>query len=95
MAIGSGRPDEFAPMLCVQNAPLSKNGESLALASIQNTVASPLVANRMRRLFGLFGNAARQDVLLAAYLDAVSEEGDFAPWAAYRKAKKKERGEGK
>ena len=47
----------------------------------------------MRRLFCPCGNAARQDVLLAADVDtAPEEESDYAAWAAYRKAKKKEKG---
>ena len=42
----------------------------------------------MRRLFGPRARTARQDVLLMADLAAISEEGDFAAGAAYRKAKK-------
>ena len=83
MATGSGFPDEFVSILCANNAPLSKNGESLALASIQNTLAFPVVANRMRRLFGLRGNAARGDILLAEDSGAVSAEEAYAAWATY------------
>ena len=72
----------------MQNAGLSENKESLALASIRNTLAFPEASSRMRRLFGPRGNAGRHDVLLAADLDAVSEEADFASWVALRKPEK-------
>ena len=58
----------------------------------------PEASSQIRPLFGPRGNAARQDVLSAADLDAVSEEEDFEAWVAYRKAKKektKENREGK
>ena len=35
--MGSGFPDEFAPVLCVRNAALSTNGKTLALASLHIT----------------------------------------------------------
>ena len=88
MAPGSGFQDVFASVICMQDAALSKNGKPLALAGIQDTLAFPVVANQMRRLFGPRGNAARQD------LDTVSEEADFGAWVAYRKAEGKKREEG-
>ena len=72
----------------MRDAALSENEKSLALASIRSTVAFPEVASQMRRLFGPRGGAARQDVLVAADLDAASEEEDFARCAGYCKAKK-------
>ena len=48
----------------------------------------------MRRLFGLCGYASRQDVLVAAVTDTVSEEEDFDAWMAYREAKRAKRDSG-
>ena len=78
MVMGSGSPDEFVSILCMQNAALSENEASLALAGMRNTLASPEVVRRMRRLFGPCGMAVRQDVLMAADLDAALEEKDYA-----------------
>ena len=89
MAMVSGPPDEFVSSYCMRNAALSKNWRSLALASTRNTLAFPEASSQMRRLSGQRGYAARQGALLAADLDAVSDEGDYAAWAAYRKARKK------
>ena len=72
MFVGSGFPGEFVSILRIQSAPLSKNGEIPPLASIQNTPAFPVLANRIRRLLGPRGDAARQDVKLAANLNTVS-----------------------
>ena len=62
----------------------------------------PAASSQIRRLFGPRGSAARQDVLVAADLDAASEEEDFAASeedsasrVAFRKAeteKEKEQG---
>ena len=95
VAMGSGFPGEFVSVLCMQNAALSKNGKTLALASLGNTLAFPQVSVQMRRLLGHCGYASRQDVLVAQDLDTVSEEEDFEPWMAYRQAAraKKEGGE--
>ena len=48
MATGSGFPDEFAPIRCMRNAGISKNGKSLVSASIQYATALPAAANQMR-----------------------------------------------
>ena len=93
MAMGSGLPDEYVPILRMQNAGLPNNDKPQALASIRNTLAFPQASRQMCRLFGPRGSEARQDVLLAADLDTVSEEEDFAAWVAYRKAKKDKRKE--
>ena len=87
--MGSGFPDESASFFSMQNALPSKNGKSLASARIQHALAFPVAANQTRRLFGPRGNAARSNILLAEYWGAVSEDEDYAAWAAYRKAKKR------
>ena len=44
----------------------------------------------MRRQIGPRGGAARQDVLAAVDLGAISNDnGDYAAWVAHRQAKKK------
>ena len=91
MVMVSGPPDEFVSSYCMRNAALSKNGRSLALVSTRNALAFPEVTIQMRRSHGPFGSAARQDVLLAADLDTVPEEQDFASWAVYREAKKEKK----
>ena len=88
MLMGSGSPDEFAPVLFVQNAALTKNEKTLALASSGNTLAFESVSAQMRRLFGPCDYASRQDVLAAADMDTVPEDEDFEARMAYRKAKR-------
>ena len=88
MVMGSGFPDEYMSALCMRNAASSKSEESLALASNRTVLAFPKASSQMRLLFGSRRSAARQDVPAAADMDTVSEEADFEPWAAYRKAKK-------
>ena len=88
MLMGSGFPDEFVSVLCMKNASPSKKEKTLALVSLQNTLAFPAVSAQMRRLFGPCGYASRQDVLVAAKMDTGSEEEDFEAWTAYRKAKR-------
>ena len=88
MVMGSAFPGEFDSILCVQNASLVRSGESLALARMQSALTFPLAAKQMSRLFGPRGSAARQDVLLAADVDSVTEEeSDLAARAAYGQAK--------
>ena len=95
MVMGGGVPDEFACALRVENAAPSKNGETLVLASARNTLALPAPPAQMRRLFGSRGHASRQDALLAADMDAVTEEEDFEACVAYRKANRaKKNGKG-
>ena len=94
MATGSGFPDEFASVLRTHNA-VPENGKSLEPASIRRNPTFPEVSSRMRRLFGPRGSAARQDVLAAADLDAVSEEEGCAAWVAYRKVRKDKKREGR
>ena len=84
-----GAPEAFAPALRMQNGSLPKSEKSLVLSSIQAYMAFPVVAKQMSRLFWPRGGAARQDVLVAADVDASSkEECDYAAWVARRKAKK-------
>ena len=82
--MGGGFPGEFVSTLCMQDAALSKNKKSLALATILFSLAFPEVACRMRRFFGLRGDAARQDALWAADSDTVSEEEDVATRITFR-----------
>ena len=48
MLTGSGLPDEFAPVLRMQNAALAEDEKTLALASLRNTLAFPGVSAQMR-----------------------------------------------
>ena len=82
MGVGSGLPDEFVSVPGAQSADLSKNGKTLALASVRNTSAPPEVSTQMRRLFGSRGHAFGQDVLVAADMDTASEEEDSQAWVA-------------
>ena len=84
MLLGGGFPDEFAPAVCAQNAALSENGKTLALARFRNAEAFPEVSAQMRRLLGPRGYAMRQDVLVAADTDAAPEGEDCEAWVAYR-----------
>ena len=79
MVTGGGFPEEFVSILCMRNASLSKNEQSLALASIQGALALTAAAEQMRHHFESCGSAARRDVLVAAAADASSaEESDHA-----------------
>ena len=91
LPMGSGPPDEFASVLYIQNAALSKNEKTLVPASLQNTLAFQAVSAQMRRLFGPRGYASRQDVLAAADMNTASKEEDFETWMAYRKPKRAEK----
>ena len=72
----------------MQNADRPKNEGAFALASLLNAPALPEVAAQMRRLFGPHHYASRQDVLVAADMDTVSEGGDFEAWVTYCKTKR-------
>ena len=88
MSMGTGFPGEFASVLCVRNASLSKNERQLAIASVGSSLSFVHVAAQMRRLFGNIGSAQNQDALVAQDMDNVSDEENFEAWAAYRKAKR-------
>ena len=88
MFMESGFPDEFASVLRMHKAAPSTSGKSQALVIIRNILAFPEAASQMRRLFGPRGGAARRDALVAADMDMASEAGNFAAWAANRRAKK-------
>ena len=49
--MGSGLPNAFISVLCMQNAALSKNGKTAVLASSGNALAFPQASAQMRRLF--------------------------------------------
>ena len=87
MSMGAGFPDEFASVLCMQNASLSKNERQLVMASVGSSLSFVHVAAQMRRLFGNIGTAQNQDALVAQGMDNVSDEEDSEAWAAYRKTK--------
>ena len=91
MITGGGFPDEFAPVLCMQNAALTKNGETWVLASLGIALTPPKVSAQTRRFFGPCGYASRQVVLLAQDMDTVSEREDCGVWMAYREAKRDKR----
>ena len=94
MLAGSGFPGAFVSALCTQNAALSKNGKTMALASLGNTLASPQASAQMRRLFGPCGFTSRQDVTAAQDMDTACEGEDVEAWLTYRKAKRATRGSG-
>ena len=81
MQMGSGSPEAFVPVLCMQNASSKKSEKSLVPASIQRNANFPTVAKQMRRFSGSRGGAVRRDVLAAADTDVASEEeSDHAAW---------------
>ena len=88
MLMGHGFPDEFVSVPLTQNVALPKNEKILVLASLRDALVFSEVPAQMHRLFGPRGRASRQDVLVAADIDAVSEEEEFEAWTAYRKAKR-------
>ena len=88
MLMGSGFPDESACVSRMRNAALTRNEETSVSASLHETLALPEVSAQMRRLSRTYGCASRQDVLISADVDAVSEEKDFEAWMACRKAKR-------
>ena len=88
LIMGSGFRDEFVSVLRMRNAALTKNAQTLVLASSGNTLASQSVSAQMRRLFGPCGYAPRQDVLVAADMDTAPEEEAFEAWMVYCKVKR-------
>ena len=91
MQIGGGFPEACVPVLCMQQAALSRHEKSLASASRQKSLALTEVAMTMRRLSGRCRCAARQDVLAVAdvYESFGSEKRKEArARAAYKTAKK-------
>ena len=49
MVMGSGFPDEFASVLCMQAASFLRTEKSLSLVGVQGALFSPAVAKQMRR----------------------------------------------
>ena len=89
MAMGSGVLDELVAIFCKRNASPPANGKFLSAAAFQSALASPVVAEQKRRLFGSRENTAQQDVLLTADVDTVAEEeSDYEAGTAHRKDKK-------
>ena len=88
MSMGTGFPDEYVSVLCLQNASLSKHERQLVMAGVGSSFNFLNVTAQMRRLFGNVGSLQNQDALVAQDLDDVSEEDDIEAWIAYRKAKR-------
>ena len=89
MQMDGGFPESHATFLRSQDAALPSSEESFVLACAQGNSGAPAVAKEMRRLFGPRGDAARQDVLVAADIAwPWGKETDFDARAAYSKAKK-------
>ena len=88
MRMGRGPPKTSALALFMQNAFLSRPGKSLGPASETGNLGIAAVARQMRRLFGPFGGAFRQDVLAATDAGASSNVEYSAALVAHGKAKK-------
>ena len=88
MQMGGGFPEAFVSVLVAQNVSSPEAEKPLVLASIRAKMTG--CVDRMRRLRGSRGGAARQDVLLAADADlAAGEESDHAAWLVRRNKKRK------
>ena len=83
MLMRSGPPGEVVLVLRMQKAAFSENEKTLVLASLHNAPGLSEVSAQMRSLFGPRGCASRQDVLVAADMDAVAGEEDLEAWIAY------------
>ena len=94
LLLGSGFLNAFVSVLRMQNAALSKNEKTMALASLGDTLGFPQASAQIRRLSGLCEYASRQDVMVEQDMDTATEEEDFEVWIAYRKAKRATRGNG-
>ena len=92
--MGGAFPDGFVSILRMRNSSLSRTEKSLLLAGAQGSLGLPLVAKQMLRSFDPCGGPARWDVLTATDWDMDSDEGDSSrdDWAAYRKAKNRQKG---
>ena len=81
MQMGGGFPESCALVLRSQDATLSGQEKSLELANAQGGLGFSDVAKQMRRVFGSRSRAARQDVLVAADVDASSvSDKDLQAW---------------
>ena len=80
--MGASFPEVLVSVLCMQNAELPRQEESLALASTRESLISESAATTMRGLLESCGSAARQEIL------AAEDAEDHEACAAYRKAKK-------
>ena len=84
-----GFPEHVISSLRLQNAGLSRQEKSLALASSQKSLTFMGVAASMRRLFGSRGGAIRQNVLITQDVEGpFGRESDQGARATYKKAKK-------
>ena len=88
--IGRDYPEQFASVLCMQDASFPRPEKSFILTGVQGNFAFPLAAKQMRRLLGPCVGAARRDVPVSADMDASSEEeADYGARVAHRKMKRK------
>ena len=94
MPMGTGFPDEFASVLCIQNANLTKSERQLVMSGLSSSLDFGSVSAHMRRLFGNVGSAQNQDALVTPDFDTASDEENFEAWLAYRKAQKAKRNSG-
>ena len=76
----------------MRTAPPPRPGKSLLLASVKGNLGISAISQQMRRLFGPRGGAAWGDVSAATDVYVESIGDDYAARAAYRKAKKRQRG---
>ena len=89
MDAGAGFPEQFAPILRMRNAELSRYGKPLFLASCREGLKFEDASANMRRLFGSRGGGSRQDALSTAEaVEPRASDEDLDASAAYRKAKK-------
>ena len=94
MAMGAGSPEQFVSILCVQNAGLSRRERSLVLPSSQEGLKFADVAANMRGLFGSFGGAVREGVLVTETVDGPpGGDGVQKVCVTYKKAEKREVGQ--
>ena len=63
--IGAGSPEASVPFLRIQNAAPSRQEKSLVLATTPESLSFSNAAMTMRRLFGFYGAAGRQEILAA------------------------------
>ena len=89
MGMGAGFPGQFASILRMSNAGVSRREKSLVIASCRRSLKFADASANMWRLFGSRGGGTRQDALFteeAAESRASDEDMDDS--ADYRKAEK-------
>ena len=69
MTMGTGFPEQFAPILRMRNAGSLRHGKSPVMASSQKALTFTEAAANMRRISGSRGRGGRQDVLITEEAD--------------------------